>query len=521
MKKNLLIAMLCCAAAVSCSVDKQEFTPDKPERSPEYTRGTADPKEYIVTEDDVMDYLYTRYYAIDQHVYDFEKTENLYDLAIIKKRYNPKSSDVTFTAYPAEGVPSIYIVNYAGEKWEIISSDKRTAPVIGIGNGKLDLDECTNTNMVGWIRDLADEIAYLHSYSGRLKNAEANISLWDAISEHAEWIKFLITNYPHRSKPVGFGGEGAVGLHTRSEVSNIPCVDDTTQYHPVPGHWVLYTMVTFTVHSDDSGHLVSTKWSEDAPYNQYCPKDYENRRAKAGSDAVAGGQIVKYMHTFTGDYPGVFSGAHCEAYFNGTDEIDWSYMEQTDQSPDNWSLFQTSDSTRMAAVLLANIGTSMHLHYGLRNSWGYFDDLQYALSNIYGLTSFNIPFNSTDVDPYNEIQLMLYSGIPSIVHSGGSEGYPPYTFIVDRYEDMIKATSVTYAFIADDPALWGEYYAISPTYLICDQYLTNFGMNWGMGGQNDEALFINSDAWHVYDASSREALLSFRRDGSQPGDDVQ
>ena len=193
-------------------------------------------------------------------------------------------------------------------------------------------------------------------------------------------------------------------------------------------------------------------------------------------------------------------------------------MEQYDKSASNWANFQTSDSTRMAAILLANIGSSMQMTYGVNYSHGDFYALQSVLLSEYDLESYCVSFADATVNPYEEIRMMLDEGIPSIVHSNGDNTTNPYTFIVDGYKSGTHYTPAYYTFIPDDQVNNSQYFSLHTDIFIMESPITYFCMNWGDNGGWSNVWLVDSGDWHVgnlnYD--DREALLSFRMDGSTP-----
>lgn len=421
---------------------------------------------------------------------------------------NPDQIDIK--AYPDFDAPDIFILNYPNDTWEILSADKRTSIVLASGNGKFSMDDKEHEARTAWVKDLAQEINALHDYNGEIKNAEERYGRWQLILYEASYLKEEMNELGCYYNPY----PNHLTKQTRSSA------EPDTSYHPVPGHYVPAFTQDNCRTIEQRTHLTSTLWSQLAPYNQYCPMDFEtHNRAKAGSDAVAGAQMVYYIHRNGDAWPPIYRTGYCEAYI--TDPMDWTAMDQFDQSEDNWLLFQTADSTRMASVMIANIGERMMLNYGLNYTGGNFADLQTVLLSEYGIESFMLPFNGGDVNPYEEIMLMLHSGLPSIVHTGyGESNTQPHTFIVDGYKRERHSSWLAYSFEADD--LNWDGHLITESMFQGYVYETYFCMNWGTG-YNDNDWYVNSSDWHHnnLDYSNRQALMSFRMDGSNPGDDVE
>ena len=524
--KRLVISLLSIVTVLvigSCTAEQTDYNPASNDGARATTKSFEElgPKDFFVSNEDLIDYIYYKSSGQDWNWYTNENGSQIC--------FDP-AKDVTVIPYPDKNNPSIYIVNYkncwnihfnedftsVGDQflfsrypdcWEIISSDKRTAMVLAAGEGTFSMDDC-NANLIGWIKDMAAEIAYLHTYSGDIKNAKERYAIWCNIIEAAVVIEDRWENdkgvypftYPDYLKE----------HHLWKDDTRSSTQIDTT-YHPIPGHYELIGLPNILFQQTQGNHLTTTQWGEGSPYNQYCPKyrDIPTMRAKAGSEAVAGGQLVHYMHYFSDACPQIYGSAFCNAYIE--EPMDWDAIGQFDKSEANWANFQTSDSTRTASVLLANIGTGMRIEYGLNCTSGATDDLQRVLADEYGLESYCIAFDDEDINPYNEIKDMIDNGIPSIVHSAGSEqnNTDPYTFLIDGYHNSTYTQIKVYVFVPEtyDPQ-YEPIIATVETLVPCPY----FGMNWGDYGNGNDIWFADSQDWHVAsgDHSNRQALISFR-----------
>ena len=241
---------------------------------------------------------------------------------------------------------------------------------------------------------------------------------------------------------------------------------DTTD-HPVPGHYELYNVEYDEIVISSIPHLVGTKWGQDNPYNIYCPKianpyyisyylanpnDYDNLyNCQTGCVAVAGGQFLYYYH-FLGDAgEGVFDSAYCRTFQYPF--TDWTQMHQHNFSWSNWYKFNTADSLKMIAVLLANIGEEIHSMFG--HSSYYWPEgggwsagpgtgatiqaLDTCLNDVYDLDCEYHVFNDgSGTNYYDYIYDLLCYENPSIV--GAFKVLPindtvaSHAFIVDRYK---------------------------------------------------------------------------------------
>ncbi len=504
MKRILLFSVLAALICVSCTKDnfvdngtdgESAYNNTKETRSYEEMR----PEDFRVSYQEVQNYIFFKSKRLG---YNWAKNAG----GLERPQFYPSKNNYEIIAYPKyPETPSIYIINFP-DFWEILSTDKRTETVIASGRGQFNFDEI-NPNLAGYIKDLAADIAALHSYAGEIKYGKENYLMWTAILNEGARLSEKFETTPFFFEPLD--------LSTLTKAGSGP---DTT-YHPEPGHYEVYGVIEDYVVTNQVGPLTTTKWGELSNYNQYCPFNHNSGHAPAGSEAVAGGQMVYFMHHAADCCPEVYKYASVTSFFD--DDAACSGMEQTDKSAANWAFFNSSDSVRMAAVMLANIGKKMDMTYGARYSYGEFEALQRALNDEYELKSFLVGFNNSGVNPYNEIRSMLLDySIPSIIHSSGSQYTNPYTFIVDRCGVGIRIVTTTYIFRPDDLTHWTLYHNSNlPTAIESYAQTSFFGMNWGSNGAGDDVWVVDSGNWHIgeLDHSNREAMLSFRMDGSEPG----
>lgn len=88
----------------------------------------------------------------------------------------------TCTPYPSKSAPLLYIVNYSNDSWQLISSDKRTVPILACGAGNLDMHNC-NPDLAACIDAVAMEIKALHSYSDKVHHSDWPESFWQIIAD--------------------------------------------------------------------------------------------------------------------------------------------------------------------------------------------------------------------------------------------------------------------------------------------------------------------------------------------------
>ena len=263
--------------------------------------------------------------------------------------------------FPNEDNPVLYAINFKNH-WEMISSSKRTSPIIACGEGEFN-PATDNENFLAWLGVLAEEISVLKATNFQPKDSEEYEKFWQLITADNDFIKSLYQ--PTRSGP------------------------DTLD-HPVQGHYELYDVESYTYVSDSINHLVTTKWGQDTPYNQYCPRDFSSQAyyygyplCLTGCVPIAGAQVVYFFH-YAGDAtPAIYDSAYCNTreYPN----TDWTQMYQWHKTTSNWAKFNTADSSRMAAVMTANIGKTIEAEYHFNQTGASIEALSDCLYDEYDL----------------------------------------------------------------------------------------------------------------------------------------
>lgn len=461
---------------ISCSRESGMFDSLRSGSSSDYPsfNGTRslDTKDCIVTLDDINDYV--------QFKTLISKDTKLVDIC----------------SYPDEANPSVYIINYESG-WEVISGDKRTAAVIASGAGKFDIINM-NSNLMEWIKHLSSEISQLKTTDEETKNALEYITFWDCITAGREFVQGIST--------------------TRSGL-------DTT-YHPVPGHYELVFAEESINVIDSINHMVHTQWGQTSPYNLYCPTDrswvpyYDPEKCYTGCVPLAGGQIVNFYHQ-NDCCPALYDSA----YVNTREYpfTDWTLMTQWHKTPANWSKMHSSDSSRMAAILVANIGKGIEAYYGYYcgSTSASLSSLHDFLLEEYELESYDLSFSNSYVNCYDYIEELLEEGYPSIVGAGttqfGETVHLNHAFIVDRYKRQQTNYRLTYEFVPDDSNSYISGEQIK--YVYHSPLSVYFGMNWGFFGQGDDTWCVKSGDWYcqTINYSNRIQLLTFRCDGEEPG----
>ena len=488
---HLVVALLVLLSGVSCSFSDENLDVSVLNKDSDWFR-----KNNTVTRGDMLSYEVT---SEDIEAYIKYKALASKDESFEVKYVIP---------FPDEDNPALYAIIF-NDYWELISTDKRTAPVIASGEGIFN-QVIENNNLLSWIHCLADEVSVLKETDAYPKNADQYLQFWRLIKADKDLVQ-------------------TISLPTRSEGPD-------TLDHPVPGHYEIIDLNSYETVISSINHLIQTKWGQTYPFNKYCPRDssewipyHGHPRCHAGCIPVAAGQLVYYYHYESDSSPEVYDSAFC--YTREDSLTNWSLMGQYNKSSSNWSKFQTNDSLDMAAVMLANIGQGVHIkyHYGA-TGLPTIEPIVDCLFDEYDLECYYDHFYSLNFNmiPYDYIYSLLVDGYPSmlaafanyvIVSPGDTLFKNGHAFIVDRYKNSYITNEYTFHFVADDPTLPDIvedvfYVETLPT-------VRYFGMNWGWTGQGDDTWCVSSGDWvvcvnNVYNFRYKKEMITFLSDGSYP-----
>lgn len=371
----------------------------------------------------------------------------------------------------------MYIVNFNNNHgWRIYSSDKRTPAVIAYGEkGYFSINEGSPAFKI-WISNMVQDITKIRNASDN----ELKFTNDEIISNKAFWSQ-----------------DG-------SRYVNPPL--DTLEFPPfIVGHWE-ESVTTSIVEYDRVDHMVA-KWDQGAPYNEFSPyyNDSSGDRAYAGCVAIAGAQVLYYLHDKIGVPTTMCSSGYCigdinnfnRAFTNQSSTI-WSSMSMNYRYPG------TTPSMLPEALLIGYVGSMVNMHYcdniTGRYSWALPRNLKDNLFDILGI-------NCTYTD-YNEnvVKNSLLNQLPVIV-SASNLIIPVdgniHCFVIDGYRrTCIKYTHHHYFVLDQTPTgiytLPEEYM----TYTYSSPQLTEIKMNWGWWTQwkstpVNDGWYSLTGSWYV------------------------
>lgn len=431
-------------------------------------KGQSLDQEYFVTAEDLENFVKYRRSATKRS--DFAVKE--------VKSYGFDSSQTLF-----------YILNY-DQGWEVVAADKRVQPTLAHGDSGEFTMECDNEAMKLWMNMLADGILQTRLGNFEKEGEEATAS--DESKEPTDDPQSDHTAFWNAISPTQNG-------QTRFEPL-------TPTPGPVEGATYRYLVdtevKTFEV---NYGPLVSTRWGQGEPWNQYCPlkTDGNGGRALVGCVAVAGAQMLLYLQDFY-DLT-MYAPSHC-FYSGNIDDYDF-YVDlyQTDIW-DNMAKYNYENQSEVlpadelyeySAMLMAYVGDLVGMEYGNNSSGASTMNLRERV-----FSEFDISCSEMNRYSLNTIINNLREDLPVILKGRDSNRDVGHSWIVDGYHKEYTKTTQYYA-IFDSPQIV-EYlatldkddanYSTTTTTIIVEE----IHMNWGWDGSDDDWYNTPPAEWTIH-----------------------
>lgn len=337
-----------------------------------------------------------------------------------------------------------YIVNYSNG-WEVIGGDKRVSPVLAYNDfGKFDVGT-VNPNIIAWLDDMTDRI-YAMRYNGAPDSISGYYQFWKKVS-------------------------------TNNEEINKGC--KVTQQYKM-------SMLRSTT---AVGHLIQTKWGQNAPWNKCVPytTDYITR-CPTGCVAVAGAQMLYFLHYKIGKPVNMYSQGSCIGWANGDNySYSFSFSNPTSTVWDAMAKYywQESAATEKVAILMGYVGCQVGMKYDDTGSSANTESLVGSVFNPFGISCSYSGYHA------GSIVSSLNAGMPVIIRAYGTKTVKKFLGIT------IKTTySNGHAWIVDG-------YESNGT----DVY---FKMNWGWEGYYDDGSFLDGSSWNIsnYNFTYKREMIS-------------
>ncbi|MBQ9185187.1 MAG: C10 family peptidase [Bacteroidales bacterium] len=353
-------------------------------------------------------------------------------------------------------------------------------------------DALLNESVAAWFSTIVGEIEYRRNDTSHYK--EIDNEVLEKESSSLEFWK-LIT-----------GDEKT--LKTFSIKTKFP-IEEPIEYE---GYWKSVYQSQSTVEDGFIQHLMQTKWHQGAPFNYYCPykTNVENQKAPAGCVAIAGAQMLYYLHYKLGTPLTAPTDAVCIGNVNnysmnvsGGSSSVWDSM-----ITDNYNVSRYYDDSYWdwSSALIAQVGIQVHMSYGNSGSGANTGDL---VSNVFAASGINcqrISFNA------NKLLNSLKNEMPVIVsaHPMFEDGH---AFIVDGYRSTKKNYYCDYQWMK---YLGNGEYEPEERYLHevthSTPTLEEIYMNWGWGGSYDDVAFSPSGVWYAggyYFSSDKKMIYNY------------
>ncbi len=180
----------------------------------------------------------------------------------------------------------------------------------------------------------------------------------------------------------------------------------------------------------DISPVIKTKWDQDAPFNNLCPKaDGEN--TYTGCVATAMAQVMKY-HNWPPKGSGIVSYKWGDAYLSlniGKSTYDWDNML------DDYSGTYTDSQADAVATLMRDCGYSVSMDYGTSASGAYSENVAGALLKYFDYDA-SLSFYHRQYFSLYEWESMIYEQLESVgpVYFSGSNDSAGHAFVCDGYE---------------------------------------------------------------------------------------
>jgi hypothetical protein len=173
--------------------------------------------------------------------------------------------------------------------------------------------------------------------------------------------------------------------------------------------------------------LLTTKWSQDSPYNSLCPNQYP-----AGCNAVALAQVMRYHR-----WPEKGEGSNSYTYESGQCNVDYSKTYYNwDNMNDRYDGTESKDKIDAVATLMYHCGTAMSTQYTKKNSTATLHEVAYAMINNFGYDDClrDIMRRYYTTLEWEQIMYDQIQGCQPVIYCGYELNNSGHTFILDGYK---------------------------------------------------------------------------------------
>lgn len=415
------------------------------------------------------------------------------------------------TPYVYQGETAFYIINL-DKGWRIVSADLRARALLAKGeNGSIPASLERNSNFSFWLDDIATQILSLKTSNNQTMDAS-----WGSV------------------------GRKHLSLFREAKLRSDPVNPDSV--------WVVLLEQSDTTESIQTNvpHLMATKWGQESPWNNNCPKNNNMESYFTGCVPTAVSQLLYYYHFLSNSPSGLYhsisilstqpyysqvynpmSGEYVQVYLGETTNLSRAeYCDSCsrwDMMPlDSLSAASNTAGASYVSDLMVDVGNRLNAVYS-NSATTVFpmpNSLQIDLSpcNInYSWTLYNSALKTTTVflnlenaqpvlvtatDVMQNGHAWVIDGgyrKQTIIHNYYSYHYVPYDLI-----DYYSQSSVYVEFFISLQDLQ-HFYPNAPRVIkYTDSYRERyFLMNWGYDGYLDDGHYSCSinDNWDVFSES--------------------
>lgn len=357
----------------------------------------------------------------------------------------------------------LYVVNYT-DSWTILSGDMRTPPEIACGmaeNATLDL---SNPAFLSWLNMVAIDLKNVKSST----NEELTFSSDEIASNVSKWI----------------------GIGDRWIDPDTPLDPDPPEPPVLPlDQWVLIETQYYDEVYDQKPHMIPAHWSQEYPYNRFCPLDGQGDPYYVGCGGVAAGAMLHFLYKQNGQ-PSVFHGIPMNSlaveYPLDADSLYYTPLY----------LRAVNDAMDMSELVNYWSGGTFVLPAKMVSM---FDDAGYSCS----YAAFNSSSVASSLLSQKPVIVLAFDewilNLPDI-----TEGH---YFLIDAYERRRSVTAKHYVLYSNGEIVPNtEYFE----YEYGQPYLSRVKMNWGWGSQ--WAPNPSNDGWYFLTGSWTTNSGSFDTD---------
>jgi hypothetical protein len=375
----------------------------------------------------------------------------------------------------------LYLVNYKEDKgWVVISGDKRTTAILAYSDkGSLNLNTLKNQpGPLVWADDMAESIYALKKRSvSDADTTSADYNLWSKIEAYTN-------DLPVKSM---YAPPGPPTLNPE-------------------GHWELVGITSEEISPTQVGPLLQTKWGQNFPWNACVPLKYNSAydRCPTGCVAVAGAQMLYYLHYLWGIPASMYSSGYCNGWAYDANNFSYSFGF-SNANTTTWDEMPTN--SEKVAVLMGYIGSSIGMQYTPDQSSASTSDLV-GLFSVLGINCNYTDFNSSSV------VASLNNNLPVIVRANATQNdhtflglfHLYYTYdrghawVIDGYENIRSEYTYTYEWVYDEPPPVNVLIPVPPrkTETSIVSTPSYFIMNWGWEGFSDSGRYLFNESWNDF-----------------------